>query len=920
MTVSFAIFSQVKNVSAAELSVEEKLQYDLDAIVIPTEAKMSFPVTTVSAYGNKIEYTSSNPEVISTNNQKTGWLYVARSKDVDQTATITVTVTDPTDATNTKSKTSEVSVPKGETQRRKEYVFIGYDNDVIEKIKATGKYESEIQFYIGDDIELPVIDIENYDFVGYYYKDDEGNEHKYEFTTTLGLLNSVELNGKYVAKEIESIEVSGNYKTEYNAKETFDASGLIVEGVKLNGDKVTLTTDQYKIVYQNNKTELHADDTSVDVVYTVNEKIKVSITGLTVNKLTYSFSETDFTLGEADEARTTEIVYDNEEHTLKLLLEKENELKTKGNPYEITYPSVKEVNDTNEYTVTFNVLDTDYVSIDALQISLTVKTLEIDLTPYINVDMTKVYNGNPQAPELKWNEQGNTLAEYIKEAAYLDSYGWTKTDADSNGGTDIPQFDFKSKNDNISFTGPDYLTFGILKKEITENDVEITGVVSVVVVKAREYDNNLWEEVFNMKNNIKITYNGEELQFDFINVEGQRLYKDIPSGEKSVQQTVQLELFENYTFVPSVTISFTTTLSSETCVKEDKQNIINEYSSIPNVEVGTVLTTKSSTDSIITYTTTDSSLTIANNEITNVVYGETAKTIKVYVHIVNGDAEDYVEVEVTIPLAPKSFTDETTSVALSNVPGEVSSVTVTEVDANVQGTYSVADGYSVHNAWDITLNGLTTTDYKVKVKLPISGFTSKDEVKVYHVKSDGTLEEVENITVADDLSYVEFVATSFSAYVVAKKNATSQETKKGWVKITEEPTDWSGKYLIVYEKVENETTTLYVFNSTLETLDAENNYLTSNYDDAYFEIEKTTVGDYTIMSRNDKYIGRSLNKNGLEVSDEALTNTITFNEDGSVKIMSSVGNCLQFNNATNQMRFRYFGSSQKPICLYKWFD
>jgi hypothetical protein len=94
---------------------------------------------------------------------------------------------------------------------------------------------------------------------------------------------------------------------------------------------------------------------------------------------------------------------------------------------------------------------------------------------------------------------------------------------------------------------------------------------------------------------------------------------------------------------------------------------------------------------------------------------------------------------------------------------------------------------------------------------------------------------------------------------------------------------------------------------------------TDTLEKATFTITKTSSG-YTILSASNKYIGRTSKSNGMNTGTSALTNTITFNNDGTVKIAGS-GNgssyTLQYNATSGQNRFRYFGSSQKAICLYK---
>lgn len=150
---------------------------------------------------------------------------------------------------------------------------------------------------------------------------------------------------------------------------------------------------------------------------------------------------------------------------------------------------------------------------------------------------------------------------------------------------------------------------------------------------------------------------------------------------------------------------------------------------------------------------------------------------------------------------------------------------------------------------------------------------------------------------------------------------------KYYVKVTSAPSapaDWSGQYLIVYEK-DN-----VAFNGGLKSLDAVNNTIdvtiesgkiksNSTTDAAAFAITPVSSG-YSIKSASGYYIGRTANSNGMDTSDsEAYVNTLKY-ANSAVAITSSGGPVLKYNDASNQNRFRYYGSGQKAIQLYKLED
>ena len=144
-----------------------------------------------------------------------------------------------------------------------------------------------------------------------------------------------------------------------------------------------------------------------------------------------------------------------------------------------------------------------------------------------------------------------------------------------------------------------------------------------------------------------------------------------------------------------------------------------------------------------------------------------------------------------------------------------------------------------------------------------------------------------------------------------------------YVKVTSQPEDWSGDYLIVYE------TGNKAFNGSLETLDVAGNTIdisviggTITATDATIAAQFTIAKSgnyYTIKSASGKYIGQTSNANGLVSSDTPLNNTITFNQ-GDVDIVSSNAH-LRYNGDNGQKRFRYFKSStytnQQAIQLFK---
>ena len=146
-------------------------------------------------------------------------------------------------------------------------------------------------------------------------------------------------------------------------------------------------------------------------------------------------------------------------------------------------------------------------------------------------------------------------------------------------------------------------------------------------------------------------------------------------------------------------------------------------------------------------------------------------------------------------------------------------------------------------------------------------------------------------------------------------------------KVTSEPADWSGEYILVYEA---DATNARVWKGA----DQANNYAEATIADgviaapegaAVLNIAKVAESDpvvYTIML-GEKYIGQTSDANGIKIQDAAINNSISYNgTDAAVDIVASSAH-LRYNSASSSY-FRYYKSSsyssQKKIQLYKKVD
>ena len=143
-----------------------------------------------------------------------------------------------------------------------------------------------------------------------------------------------------------------------------------------------------------------------------------------------------------------------------------------------------------------------------------------------------------------------------------------------------------------------------------------------------------------------------------------------------------------------------------------------------------------------------------------------------------------------------------------------------------------------------------------------------------------------------------------------------------YVKVTSAPTDWSGEYLLVYEKAAD---TAYVWTG----VDAASCYTTApiaegkiSGDDFITITIASMEGGYSITvnggTNNGKYVGYTGSKNGMKFSTEGILNTISFGGDTVVIKNGTTPSSMRFNSrGTVGQRFRYYKTGQQAVQLYK---
>ena len=164
-------------------------------------------------------------------------------------------------------------------------------------------------------------------------------------------------------------------------------------------------------------------------------------------------------------------------------------------------------------------------------------------------------------------------------------------------------------------------------------------------------------------------------------------------------------------------------------------------------------------------------------------------------------------------------------------------------------------------------------------------------------------------------------------YAVYKKADENSEAGNGssngdYEKITAAPTDWSGDYILVYEKSETEANvwTGVDASNSYETTTIANEKIASTFTPTATITIAAITGGYSILvngNTNDgKYISGTSGSNKVNFGTDASINTLNYNECAIITSNTSV---MRYNSSTNQFRYYKSGSysSQKPVQLYK---
>ena len=323
------------------------------------------------------------------------------------------------------------------------------------------------------------------------------------------------------------------------------------------------------------------------------------------------------------------------------------------------------------------------------------------------------------------------------------------------------------------------------------------------------------------------------------------------------------------------------------------------------VEYKAVYVTLSTEIGFVTFQGTNTTKELFYADETPTIVAENTDASKVFA---KWTADDDTKVTFT------DATSATTTIAFKDEDGEVT-LTATYKDVPKAATITLWEN-GVENT--TKLNGNVGEAITLPTTAGGNCNKSVEFVGWSEVEMDNSASEPAEKFYAPGAEYTPSAANVTLYAVYAKK-----KTEGAFRKVTTEPTDWSGEYLIVNEDGN------VVFNGSIEeNLDVKDNNhavtITNNIislkdgQDYTFCIAKSGDG-YTLQSKSGYYIGGSAD-NGINYSKtDTYIHTFEVTSSG-VTIQTKYNEApryLQYNSASNQKRFRYYkGTTQQDVALY----
>ena len=267
----------------------------------------------------------------------------------------------------------------------------------------------------------------------------------------------------------------------------------------------------------------------------------------------------------------------------------------------------------------------------------------------------------------------------------------------------------------------------------------------------------------------------------------------------------------------------------------------------------------------------------------------------------------------------------------------VTNGTVNPADAMgyIYSIEATADGYTISNGEEyLAAASNTSTNLKTGTDPFYWNFTAGTKGSYRVVPTNFTSRTLSFRAAAAATDYYVFGAfaasnisaggTQYYDLELIPVNIAPGGSAETFVKVENNAALGKGYYLIVCEAES------LIFDASLETLDASNNYqvvtiadktIVTSLDYAFSVDISAGVDQATIQSSKGYYIGRTTSSNGLEADMyNPFTNSLNINADGNAEITTDTGRMLLFNTTSGQDRFRYYASTNTTyprITLYK---
>ena len=782
-----------KQVNAATLSDQEKVDQEINNIVMPEKAIIDFPVVSTSAYGSTITWESNNSAVLNVP-QNGGWVVVTRPTDADAVVELKVTITlNQATAENT----FEILVPKGVTETntyRINYVL----NGGVQNASNPASYK------VGTTPVLAAPTKGTVEFLGWY----DNAEFEGSAMTQLpkGLSGDYTVYAKWAPTVLDSIEVTkAPTKVVYNALESFDPTGIEVEAHYNDGTSKALSLEEIQSItydldvlhYGNNKVVATYEGKTAEIAITVN-KLQYDLSNVVFLDATKTYNGQAQTLtAEGVPAGLTAVVDGSATHVAEGAV-------TITLSFVNSNPDYEDV--TEEITATLTITPA------SATVTARSATFKVGTTPTFNYSVsgligndqlsgTAVYecaaNNTSPAGDYPVKVSGLSNSDYV--VTFVDGvitmndgqYMIVVDDADlvkvyngqnqmftprlMDGNTEIEGIVFTYSYNDVEFTGAtDVKVYSV----VVSYDSGTYGSGSQTFtfeITARSLEQAWFEEL------PAVSYNGSAHTPDVVGKYNDKpLVKDVDytlSYEANTQVgTATVTVTGKGNFKDSCDLHFVIRVADLERVQATRVELEQTYAALNGKldKVEDLMVESTTNETSIFWMSTSTAMSVSAEGKVSVILTSEEQTVVLYALITAGDAAEYAMFTVTLP-KQVSTSDEESQVTVEGVQeGAVVKVEQTdgsEVNFEVVGDEEVIAGYEI----TLQQNNQTVQPMdEVTVKLPVPAGYNQDTLKVYYVNG----EEQTDMNAYVEGEYLVFTTTHFSKYIVVGEPEQQQEETK----------------------------------------------------------------------------------------------------------------------------------------------